>query len=112
MTERADLARLLAALERSDAARWREGGGGGATPATTKRKVGRPPALTPAQVEAIRRRRRLPLTRRPRITELAAEFQVDRWTIRKALQARPPYDFGEPVPSRGGRHRDRGSGRF
>lgn len=73
---------------------------------------GRPPALTPAQVRSIRRRRARPLAERPRLAELAAEFGVDVVTVRKALRAKPPYDFGDPAPHGGGPHRDRGSGRF
>ncbi len=73
---------------------------------------GRPPALSPAQVRYARKQRAKPLAERPRLVELAAEFRVHVVTIRKALQARPPYDWGEPAPSAGGKHRDRGSQRF
>jgi plasmid stabilization system protein ParE len=109
-----DLARLLAALE--TAADPRPVGDRLAAAVddalAEQRGRGRPPALTPEQVRSIRRRRSLPLDRRPRLTELAAEFRVDVVTVRKAVQARPPYDDGEAAPPGGGRHRDRGSGRF
>jgi hypothetical protein len=81
-------------------------------PRNEPRPRGRPPALTPAQVRSIRRRRALPLADRPRLDALAAEFRVDRTTIRRALQGVPPYDFGEPAPRVGGPHRNRGSRRF
>lgn len=104
-----DLERLLAALNGATAA---DADAVTALPGHTKRKPGRPPALTPAQVESLRQRRRLPLDRRPRLAELAAEFRVDVVTIGLAVLAKPPYDFGEPAPHVGGRHRDRGSQRF
>lgn len=69
---------------------------------------GRPPALTPEQVRVIRLRRALPLSERPRLTELAAQFRVHVKTIHKALQAVPPYDFGTPALHNGSAHRDRG----
>lgn len=98
----ADLARLLAALGASEPP----------TADDAPRGLGRPPALTPAQVRSIRRRRALPLDQRPRLAELAAEFRVHVVTVRKALQAAPPYDWGDPAPRKGGRHRTRGSQRF
>lgn len=108
-----DLARLLAALAAADdPAPVRARLAHALDDALDPRGRGRPPALTPGQVRSIRRRRALPLAERPRLTELAAEFRVDVVTVRKAAQARPPYDFGEPAPPGGGRHRDWGSGRF
>ncbi|WP_343901070.1 hypothetical protein, partial [Nocardioides aquaticus] len=70
------------------------------------------PALTPAEVRSLRRRRSRPLAERPRLDQLAAEFRVSVVTVRRALRALPPYDFGDPAPPGGGPHRDRGSGRF
>jgi hypothetical protein len=102
-----DLDRLLAALNAPPSRR----------PTTTEtaphRGRGRPPSLSPAEVQLLRRQRSKPLAERPRLVDLAALFRVDVTTVRKALQARPPYDFGEPVePGVGGPHRDRGTARF
>ncbi len=101
-----DLNRLLAALGADDRP------AAAPTDPAPPRPRGRPPALTPAQVRSIRRRRALPLAERPRVAELAAEFTVDPVTVRRALRAAPPYDWGEPSPRVGGPHRDRGAARF
>lgn len=103
-----DLDRLLAALADGD----RPGPAPGTTDEPEPRRRGRPPALTPAEVRSARRRRALPLAERPRVAELAAEFGVDEVTVRRALRAAPPYDWGEPSPRVGGPHRDRGAARF
>lgn len=103
-----DLDRLLSALDDGRAAP--DDPAAPADPAPRRR--GRPPALTPAQVRSARRRRALPLAERPRVAELAAEFGVDPVTVRRALRAAPPYDWGGPSPRVGGPHRDRGAARF
>lgn len=61
-------------------------------------KPGRRPALSREQVEEARRLRLLPPATRPRAVDLAAKYGVDKQTLRLALQAKPPYDFGQPVP--------------
>jgi hypothetical protein len=79
-------------------------------PASGRHRGGQPPALTPVQVEVLRRRRRgKPKTS---LAALAAEFGVATSTVVKALRGVPPYDFGEPVPPtyRTVPHRDRGRG--
>lgn len=76
-----------------------------------KQRPGPRPALTPAQVEALRRRRRR-RSGRPTLVALAAEFQVSLRTIDRALRGSGVYAFGEPVPPtwRHAPHRDRGRG--
>jgi hypothetical protein len=84
-------------------------------PPVGRRRGHRPAALTRAQVESIRRRRRIkrPKAARPSLVALAAEFGVHPRTIDRALRGVPPYNFGEPVPPiyLSALHRDRGRGR-
>lgn len=105
-----DLDRLLAALAEAAGAEPPDAAADAlaalAAPAP-RRPPGRPPALTPEQVRLLRRLRLQPRTRRPHIDTLARDFGVAQSTVRQALRAQPPYDFGEPVPRKGGRHRTR-----
>lgn len=103
-----DLVRMLAALAEAASDTGRAGSADALAALSApppRRPPGRPPALTPEQVRVIRRHRLQPRTRRPHIDTLARDFGVAESTVRKALRAVPPYDFGEPVPRKGGRHR-------
>lgn len=108
-----DLKRLLAALGAPPAEPATPAGPVADEPPLEPDDDGRPrPALTREQVTWLRRQRRLPLDVRPQVTELAARLGVDRRTVQRALYGAPPYDWGDPAPRRGSRHRTRGSQRF